>query len=113
MRETRPRAPVVDPGGAGMGVAGQILDVLQRHVLTQQVRDHQDPERVGREDLRQSGRRQAPLVHQGIERYRMAGAQDIEEAAQGRQELVPGRRLQRVLVRSPVVRLPRRVSVCR
>ena len=51
-----PPPPVVDLGGAGVGVTGQVLDVLQRHVLAQQIRDHQDPERVGREDLRQPGR---------------------------------------------------------
>ena len=51
-----PAPPVVDLGGPRVGVPGQVLDVLQRYVLAQQVRDHQDPERVGREDLRQPGR---------------------------------------------------------
>ena len=51
-----PATPVVDLGGAGVGVAGQVLDILKRHVLAEQVRDHQDAEGVGREDLRQPGR---------------------------------------------------------
>ena len=46
-----------------MGVAGQVLDVLQRHILAQQVRDHQDPERVRREDLRQPGGLEPALEH--------------------------------------------------
>ena len=54
-------APVVDLGGAGVGVPGQVLDVLQRHVLAQQIRDHQDAEGVGREDLREPGGREAPV----------------------------------------------------
>ena len=47
--------PGVDLRGARMGMAGQVLDVLERHVLGQQVRDHQDAERVRRENLRQPG----------------------------------------------------------
>ena len=38
-----------------MGVTGQVLDVLERNVLAEQIRDHQDAERVGREDLTISG----------------------------------------------------------
>ena len=52
-----PAAAVVDLRGAGVGVSGRVLDFLERHVLAEQVRDHQDPERVGGEDLRQPGRR--------------------------------------------------------
>ncbi len=68
-------APVVDLGSAGVGVTGQVLDVLKRHVLGKQVRDHQDPERVGREDLRQPGRLEPALEHQldGERRHRPIG----------------------------------------
>ena len=34
----------MDLSGPGVGVAGQVLDVLQRHVLGEQVGHHQDPE---------------------------------------------------------------------
>ena len=47
-----------------MGVPGQVLDVLERHVLGKQIRDHQDAKRVGRKDLRQPGGLQPPLEHQ-------------------------------------------------
>ena len=50
-----PAPTVVDLGGAGVGVAGQVLDVLQRHILSEQVRDRHVPELVQREDLRQPG----------------------------------------------------------
>ena len=46
-----PATTVVDLGGAGVGVPGQVLDVFERHVLAEQVRDYQDAKRVGREDL--------------------------------------------------------------
>lgn len=42
---------------------GQVLDVLQRHVLGKQIRDDQDPERVGEENLRQAGRTQPSLEY--------------------------------------------------
>ena len=45
-------------------MTGQVLDVLQRHVLAEQIRDHQDPERVRRENLRQAGRLEAAFEHQ-------------------------------------------------
>ena len=56
-----PSPSVVELGGGRVGVPGQVLDVLERHILAQQVRDHQDAERVGREDLRQAGGLQPPL----------------------------------------------------
>ena len=54
-----PPAPAVDLRGAGMGVAGQVLDVLKRHVLVHEVRDCQDTERVrvGCRPLRTGNRR--------------------------------------------------------
>ena len=36
----------------GKGVTSPVLDILQRYVLAEQIHDHQDVERVGREDLR-------------------------------------------------------------
>ena len=58
-----PAPTVVDLGGAGVGVAGQVLDVLQRHILSEQVRDRHVPELVQREDLRQPGCHRPPLEH--------------------------------------------------
>ena len=58
-----PPAPVVELGGARMGVPSQILDILERHVLGQQVRDDQDPERVWRENLREAAGLEPALEH--------------------------------------------------
>ena len=53
--DTKP-VPVVFLGGASVGVPGKVLEILERYFLARQVRDHQDPEGVGREDLRQRHR---------------------------------------------------------
>ena len=77
-----------------MGVTGQVLDVLQRHVLAQQIPDHQDAERVGRENLRQPGGPQSPLEHQllGERRPGAVGARTAA-ALPGVKERRPLRRL--------------------
>jgi len=53
--------PVIDLGGLGVGVAGQILHVLKRHVLREQVGDDQDAEAVRAEDRGQPGILQSSL----------------------------------------------------
>ena len=42
-------------GSLGVGVAGQVLDVLEGHVLGKQVGHHEDAEAVGAEDIGQPG----------------------------------------------------------
>ena len=51
-------------GGSGVGVAGQVLHVLKRHVLGKQVGHHQDAEAVGAEDEGQPGILEPPLEHE-------------------------------------------------
>lgn len=46
-----------------MGVPGPLLDVVERQVLGKQVRDHEDPERVGLEDRRQPVGLESALKH--------------------------------------------------
>ena len=53
--------PVIDLGGSGVGVAGQVLHVLKRHVLGEQVGDDQDAEAVRAEDRGQPGILESPL----------------------------------------------------
>lgn len=40
-----------------------LLNVLMQHVLGEEIRDHQEPERVRRENLRRAGGLQTPLEH--------------------------------------------------
>ena len=77
-----------------MGVAGQVLDVLQRHILAQQVRDHQDAERVRREKLRQLGRLEPTFEHQlhGEKRHGPFGERTASPLS-GSKERRPVRRL--------------------
>ena len=42
-------SPVVEAGGAGVGVAGEALHFIERDALGEQVGDDGDPERVRRE----------------------------------------------------------------
>lgn len=42
-----PLASVIQPGRAWVSMPGEILNVLQRHSLLQQVRDRRDPEGMG------------------------------------------------------------------
>ena len=56
-----PPAPVVDLRGAGVGVPGQVLDIFERHILAEQVRDHQDAERMRQENLREASGLQPPF----------------------------------------------------
>ena len=48
-------SPVVELGRLGVGVAGQVLDVLEGHVLGKQVGHDEDAKAVGAEDMRQPG----------------------------------------------------------
>ena len=48
-------SPVVELGSLGVGVAGQVLDVLEGHVLGEQVGHDEDAEAVGAEDVGQPG----------------------------------------------------------
>lgn len=44
-------ATVVDLRGRGVGMAREILDLFNRHALTQEIGDYHDPETVRRDDL--------------------------------------------------------------
>ena len=46
---------IVELGGLGVGVAGQVLDVLEGHVLGKQVGHDEDAEAVGAKDIGQAG----------------------------------------------------------
>src|SRR5512135_3067529 len=46
-----PPPPVVDPGGPRVGVAGQVLHVLERRVLLEEIGHGRDAKRVRREVL--------------------------------------------------------------
>ena len=79
-------SPVVDLGGLGVSVAGQVLDVLERHVLGEQVGDHQDAEAVGAEDVGQPGIFEPSLEHapHGVGRQGVPG--ELLLFSQGRPE---------------------------
>ena len=53
--------PVVKPGRSRLRVPGQVLHVLQRHALRQQIGDRRHPERMRRQPRRQPGIFQPPL----------------------------------------------------
>ena len=57
--------PVVEPGGAGVGVAGEALYVLERHALGEQVGDDGDAEGVRRELGGQGSVAEAAFHHAG------------------------------------------------
>ena len=59
-----PAPAVIDLSSPGVGVAGQVLHVLKRHVLGEQVGDHQNPEAVGAEDRGQPCILEPPLEHE-------------------------------------------------
>ena len=54
--------PVIEAGGARVGVAGEELHVLKRHALGEQVGDDGDAERVGR---KRRGQRSADRRYMG------------------------------------------------
>lgn len=54
---------VVEAGRAGIGMAGEVLHVLQRRAVQQQVGDRGYPKRVGRKMRRQPGPGQSALDH--------------------------------------------------
>ena len=56
---------VVEVGGAGVGVAGEALDVFERHALGEQVGDDGDAEGVRRELGGQGSVAEAALHHAG------------------------------------------------
>ena len=55
--------PVIEPGGARVGVAGQALHVFEWHALLQQIGDGRDAERMRREARGQARVFQPPLHH--------------------------------------------------
>ncbi len=58
-----PAPAIVNLGGPGVGVAGEVLHVLQRDVLIEQVGHHRDPEAVRREEVGQARVLEPPLEH--------------------------------------------------
>ena len=81
-------------------MSGQVLHILQRHVLGEQVGHHQDAEAVGAEDRGQPGILQSPFEHEAHGVGRQGPGGELLLLAQGRSEqwgllgicLDPGRR---------------------
>lgn len=55
--------PVIEARGAGIGVAGQALDVLEGDALLQEIGDRRNAERMRRQARGQAGVPGAPLNH--------------------------------------------------
>jgi hypothetical protein len=58
-----PAPAIVNLGGPGVGVAGEVLNVLPRHVLIEQIGHHRYPEAVRGKQMRQARILQPPLEH--------------------------------------------------
>ena len=67
-------------------MAGQVLHILERHVLGEQVGDDQDPEAVGAEDRGQAGILEPPLEHEAHGVGRQGPVGEFLLFSQGRPE---------------------------
>jgi hypothetical protein len=58
-----PAPAIVNLGGPGVGVAGEVLHVFQRHVLIEQIRYNRDPEAMRGKQVRQARILEPALEH--------------------------------------------------